>query len=54
MRAEFTNFCRDERAATAIEYGLITSLIAVVLIVILTGTGSQMSTVFSEISAAAK
>jgi pilus assembly protein Flp/PilA len=54
MRAEIQDFLRDERAATAIEYGLITSLIAVALIAILTGLGGQMSTVFSEISSATK
>jgi pilus assembly protein Flp/PilA len=54
MRAESKNFLRDERAATAIEYGLITALIAVALIAILTGLGGQMSTVFSEISSATK
>jgi pilus assembly protein Flp/PilA len=52
MRAQ--NFLRDERAATAIEYGLITALIAVALIAILSGLGSQMSTVFSEVSSATK
>ena len=41
-------------AATAIEYGLITALIAVALIAILSGLGSQMSTVFSEVSSATK
>jgi pilus assembly protein Flp/PilA len=54
MRAECTNFIRDERAATAIEYGLIAALIAVATISILTNLGSQMSTVFSEVSAATK
>jgi pilus assembly protein Flp/PilA len=54
MRAEIKDFLRDERAATAIEYGLIASLIAVALISILTHVGNQMSTVFSEISSATK
>jgi len=54
MRAGSKKFLRDERAATAIEYGLICSLIAVALISILTGLGHQMSTVFSEISSATK
>jgi pilus assembly protein Flp/PilA len=54
MRAECTNFLRDERAATAIEYGLMAALLAVTLITILTGLGGQMSSVFSEVSAAAK
>jgi pilus assembly protein Flp/PilA len=54
MRAEIQHFLRDERAATAIEYGLITSLIAVFLIAIVTGLGGRMSGVFSEISSATK
>jgi pilus assembly protein Flp/PilA len=54
MRAESKDFLRDERAATAIEYGLIAALISVTLITILTHLGGQMSTVFSEISAATK
>jgi pilus assembly protein Flp/PilA len=36
MRAECKNFVRDERAATAIEYGLIAALIAVATISVLT------------------
>jgi len=54
MRAESKNFLRDERAATAIEYTLIAALIAVALISILSHLGSQMSTVFSEVSSATK
>jgi pilus assembly protein Flp/PilA len=54
MRAESKNFLRDERAATAIEYTLIAALIAVALISILTHLGSQMGTVFTEISSATK
>jgi pilus assembly protein Flp/PilA len=54
MRAAFQNFLRDQRAATAIEYGLIASLIAVALIVILTNVGTRMSGVYSEISAVMK
>jgi pilus assembly protein Flp/PilA len=54
IRAECKNLLCDERGATAIEYGLMTALIAVALIAILSSLGSQMSTVFSEISSAAK
>jgi pilus assembly protein Flp/PilA len=54
LRAEIQDFLRDERAATAIEYGLIAALISVTLISILRGLGGQMSTVFSEISSATK
>jgi pilus assembly protein Flp/PilA len=54
MRAECKNFLRDERAATAIEYTLIAALIAVACISVLSHLGSQMSTVFSEVSSATK
>jgi len=54
IRAECKNFLGDERAATAVEYGIITALIAVALIAILSNLGGQMSTVFSEVSSAAK
>jgi len=45
-------FLAAEEGATAIEYGLISALIAVTLIGILTSTGQRMSGVFSEISSA--
>jgi len=54
MRPASKDFLRDERAATAIEYGIITALIAVFLISVLSSLGGQMSTVFSEVSSAAK
>jgi pilus assembly protein Flp/PilA len=47
-------FLRDERAATAIEYGLIATGIAVAIIPVLTGVGSRTRTVFSPIQAALK
>ena len=47
-------FLRDERAATAIEYGLIATGIAVAIIPVLTGVGSRARAVFTTISAALK
>jgi pilus assembly protein Flp/PilA len=47
-------FLKDERAATAIEYGLIATGIAVAIIPVLTGVGSRTRTVFTTISAALK
>jgi pilus assembly protein Flp/PilA len=41
---------KDESGATAIEYGLIAALIAVVLITALTQLGSTMSTQFTNLS----
>ena len=47
-------FLRDERAATAIEYGLIATGIAVAIIPVITGVGSKTKTVFTTIQAALK
>ena len=43
-------FLRDESAATAIEYGLIAALIAVVIITALTSIGTRLNTKFSSIA----
>jgi pilus assembly protein Flp/PilA len=44
----------DEVGATAIEYALISALIALALVTILGQLGSQLSTEFSEVSSALK
>ena len=41
---------RSEKGATAIEYGLIAALVAVVIIAALTLLGSQLSTTFTNIA----
>jgi pilus assembly protein Flp/PilA len=46
-----TKFIRDENGATAIEYGLIAALIAVVIIAALTVLGNNISNKFSTIAA---
>ena len=51
MLAVFSKLMRDEGGATAIEYGLIAALISVVIIVAITAVGTQLSIVFSTISA---
>ncbi|MCA1935711.1 Flp family type IVb pilin [Asticcacaulis sp.] len=43
------NFAKDESGATAIEYGLIAALIAVVLISVLTTIGTNLEAKFTEI-----
>ena len=48
------NFCRHEGAATAIEYGLIAALIAVVIIGALTAVGTNLSTTFTTVSGSLK
>ena len=47
-------FLRDERAATAIEYGLIATGIAVAIIPVITGVGAKTKTVFTTIQTALK
>lgn len=47
-------FRADERGATAIEYALIASLIAVFIIGSLQVLGTQLSTEFSEVANALK
>jgi pilus assembly protein Flp/PilA len=44
------NFLRNESGVTAIEYALIASLIAVFIIVAVQFVGTQVSTVFTEVS----
>jgi pilus assembly protein Flp/PilA len=45
-------FIKNEEGATAIEYGLIASLIAVVLITVLTTVGTSLSAKFNTIATA--
>ena len=54
MRTIFLAFCKDESGATAIEYGLIAALIAVVIIGGVTAVGTQLSTTFNNISGSLK
>jgi pilus assembly protein Flp/PilA len=43
-------FFRDEKGATAIEYGLIAAGIAIVIIAAVNGVGQQLNTTFTSIS----
>ena len=43
-------FSRDEEGVTAIEYGLIAALIAVVIIVAVTAVGTNLSAVFQYVA----
>ena len=47
-------FLKDERAATAIEYGLIATGVTVAIIPVITGVGSKLKTTFTTIQAALK
>jgi pilus assembly protein Flp/PilA len=46
-----SRFVRDESGATAIEYGLIAALIAVVIITGVTAVGTKLSATFTGLSA---
>ena len=48
------SFVKDDSGATAIEYALISSLVAVALVTILTNLGTRLSAEFSTISGALK
>jgi pilus assembly protein Flp/PilA len=50
MKRFITNFLADESGATAIEYGLLASLIAVVIIVGATALGKNINEVFNTIA----
>ncbi|HLW92676.1 MAG TPA: Flp family type IVb pilin [Roseiarcus sp.] len=50
MTLNFRKFVRDESGATAIEYGLIASLIAVVIIATVSTLGNKLSTTFNEVA----
>ena len=49
MTAVFNRFAKCESGATAIEYGLIASLIGVAIIGALTTTGSKLSGTFQKV-----
>jgi pilus assembly protein Flp/PilA len=54
MNNLFARFVRDESGATAIEYGLIAALIAVVIIGAVQLVGTNLSTTFGSVSAKIK
>jgi pilus assembly protein Flp/PilA len=54
MLSNIKRFGRDEGGATAIEYGLIAALIAVVIIGAVTVVGTSLSTTFTTVSGSLK
>ncbi len=54
MLATIKSFVANESGATAIEYALIASLVAIALVTILGSLGTRLSAEFSEISSALK
>jgi len=54
MKMLINTYLRDERGATAIEYGLIAALIAVVIIAAVTAVGTNLATTFTTVSGSIK
>jgi pilus assembly protein Flp/PilA len=54
MRNILIRFVRNESGATAIEYGLIASLIAVVIITAVSTVGTNLSTSFTSVATSLK
>jgi pilus assembly protein Flp/PilA len=52
MTQFITRFIKDESGATAIEYGLIVALIAVVIITAVTTLGTNLDTKFTSVGTA--
>jgi pilus assembly protein Flp/PilA len=52
MNNIFSRFVRDESGATAIEYGLIAALIAVVIITALTNIGTSLNAKLGSVASA--
>jgi pilus assembly protein Flp/PilA len=50
MSAIFSRFIRDDSGATAIEYGLIAGLIAVVVVTSITTLGTKLTNTFTNVS----
>jgi pilus assembly protein Flp/PilA len=52
--ATLLRFLREDRGATAIEYGLIAAGISIAIIVAVAGVGSSLNTTFTSVSTALK
>jgi pilus assembly protein Flp/PilA len=50
MSKFITRFVKDESGATAIEYGLIVALIAVVIVTIVGSIGTNLNTKFTTVN----
>jgi pilus assembly protein Flp/PilA len=50
MSGIFSRFIRDDSGATAIEYGLIAGLIAVVVVASITTLGKSLNNTFTNVS----
>jgi pilus assembly protein Flp/PilA len=50
MKKMLINFFKDEEGVTAIEYGLIAALIAVVIIAAVTIVGTELNSTFCDVA----
>ncbi|UGV25224.1 Flp family type IVb pilin [Rhodopseudomonas boonkerdii] len=54
MTNVFMKFVKDERGATAIEYGLIAAGIALAIIAVVNGLGTNLNTKFTDLNSSLK
>jgi pilus assembly protein Flp/PilA len=54
MRRLLARFCDDECGATAIEYCIIAAGLSIVIVTVVNGIGSALSTKFSDVSTSLK
>jgi pilus assembly protein Flp/PilA len=54
MTPSIRRFVRDEAGATAIEYGLIAAGIAVAIIAVVQGVGTNLNTTFTSVQTSLK
>jgi len=52
IKQMFQQFARDEEGVTAIEYGLIAALIAIVIVGAVTSVGTALKGIFTAVAAA--
>ena len=50
MLKKITNFLREDKGASAVEYGLMVGLVAAAIIVVVTALGTNLTTLFSSVS----
>ncbi len=49
MRRRSADFVQDRRAVTALEYGIIASVLAFVIVAIFTNLGTPLSSIFANV-----
>lgn len=54
MVSNFNKFMKDESGATAIEYGLIAAGIALAIIAVVNGLGTNLNTKFTDLNSSLK